>query len=47
MKSEEIDAFEKKYGLKVQLLQGDTPVEKGNGEVLTADEGDAPLLHLH
>jgi branched-chain amino acid transport system substrate-binding protein len=25
----------KKYGLKVQLLQGDTPVEKGNGEVLT------------
>lgn len=29
-----IKTLSKKYGLKVQLLQGDTPVEKGPGEAL-------------
>jgi branched-chain amino acid transport system substrate-binding protein len=29
-----VKTLAKKYGLKVQLVQGDTPVEKGNGEAL-------------
>ena len=29
-----VKTLAKKYGLKVQLLQGDTPVEKGNGEAV-------------
>ena len=29
-----VKTLAKKYGLKVQLLQGDTPVEKGPGEAL-------------
>ena len=29
-----VKTLAKKYGLKVQLVQGDTPIEKGNGEAL-------------
>ena len=29
-----VKTLAKKYGLKVQLLQGDTPIEKGNGEAV-------------